>query len=212
MQKTVFPLLNTQKNVFCDELSHLCNLKSELTLAQIWFSIVKHSKRSVLQWISAFVQFKVRVGTWTKLIFHSKTHKKTYFEEEFRIYLFSSLSWNLHKSYFPPQNTKKDVFVIEYCITELKVRVDSCTNRISHCKTLKNTCFWWIIAFVQFNVRVGTCTKLIFHSKTKTRRVLQWNFAFAQFQSSVDTCTNQIFNCKTLKMTCFVVEYCICAI
>ena len=93
----------------------------------------------------------------------------------YRICLISSLSWHLHKSYFPLQSTQKDVFVIEYCICKLKVRVDCCTNRIFRCKTLKQTCFWWIIAFVQFNVRVGTCTKLIFQSKTINRRLLLWN-------------------------------------
>ena len=101
LHKSDFSLQNSEKDVFCDGLSHLCNLKSELTLAQIGFSIVKHSKRRVLRWIIAFVQFKVRVETCTKLIFHRKTHKKRCFAKDYRICVIYSQSWHLHKSDFP---------------------------------------------------------------------------------------------------------------
>ena len=105
-----FPLQNTQKDVFSGGIMHLFNLKSELTGVQIGFPTVKHSKRRVLRWVIAFVQFKVRVCTCKKLIFHSNTHNKTCFEVEYRICAISSLSWHLHKSDFPLQTTQKDVF------------------------------------------------------------------------------------------------------
>ena len=79
LHKSDFPLQNTQNDVFCCGILHLCNLKSELTVAQISFSTVKHSKRRVLWWVMAFLQFKVRVGTCKKLIFHCKSHEKTCF-------------------------------------------------------------------------------------------------------------------------------------
>ena len=59
-----FPLKNSQKDVFCGRIMHLFNLKSELTVAQIGFPTVKHSKRRVLRCIIAFVQIQVRVGTY----------------------------------------------------------------------------------------------------------------------------------------------------
>ena len=96
--------------MFCNGIPHLCNFKPELTLTQIGFRIAKHSKKRVLQWIIAFVQMIVRVDTYTKLIFHCKTHKKMCFAMEYRICVISSQSWHLHKSDFPLQNTQKNVF------------------------------------------------------------------------------------------------------
>ena len=85
-----FPQQNTE-DVFCSGVLHLCNLKSQLTVAQISFSTVKHSKKRVLRWIIAFGAI-VRIGTCAKLIFQCKMHKKTFFEVEYRFCFISSLS------------------------------------------------------------------------------------------------------------------------
>ena len=104
-----FCTANTRKDVFCRNILHLCNLKSELTFVKIVFPILKYSKRRVLRWIIAFVQFKVRVGNCTKLIFHSKTHKMACFEVEYHICVISSQSWHVHKPDFFSQNTQNEV-------------------------------------------------------------------------------------------------------
>ena len=54
LHKADIPLQNAQKNVFCNGISHLCNLKQELPLTQIGFPIAKHLKKRVLLWIIAF--------------------------------------------------------------------------------------------------------------------------------------------------------------
>ena len=112
LQKSEFLLQNTQKDVFCGGILHLCNLKSELTIAKTRFFIVKHSKRRVLWLRTAFVQ----PGTWTKLILYSKMHKKTCFAVKYRICAISSQNWYLHKSDFHYKTPKKMYFVLEYSI------------------------------------------------------------------------------------------------
>ena len=81
-----------------------------MTVLKIVFPILKYSKSRVLRWIIAFVQFKVRIGNCTKLIFHSKTHNNACFEVEYHICVTSSQSWHLHKSDFLSQNTQNEVF------------------------------------------------------------------------------------------------------
>ena len=71
------------------------------------FALQNTQKKRFLQWIIAFVQMIVRVDTYTKLIFHCKTHKKMCFAMEYRICVISSQSWHLHKSDFPLQSTQK---------------------------------------------------------------------------------------------------------
>ena len=98
-----------------------------------------------------------------------KTHKKTCFAVGYRICAISSQSSHLLKSDFPSQNTQKDVFscgIFNIVRVQVKVRVDSCKNRICIVKHSKRRVLRWVIAFVQLKVRLGTCTKLIFHSKT----------------------------------------------
>ena len=89
LHKSDFPLQNTQKDVFCNELSHLCSLRS---LTQIEFSIAKTFKRRVLQWVFTFVQVKVRSNNYKKLIIYCKNHNKTCFVMEYHICVISSHS------------------------------------------------------------------------------------------------------------------------
>ena len=107
LHKSDFPLQNTQKDVFCNELSHLCNLRS---LTQIEFSIAKTFKRCVLQWVFTFVQVKVRSNNYKKLILYCKNYNKTCFVMEYHICVISSQSRLLLNSDFPSKNTQEDVF------------------------------------------------------------------------------------------------------
>ena len=182
-------------DVFCNGIPHLCNLKSELTLTQIGFSIWKHSKRCVLCWNIPIVQFKVRVDSCINLIFNYKTLKKTYFAMdyhnceienpcwhllkfdfplqnaqkdvfamEYRIFAISSQSWHLHKSNFPFQNSHKDVFccrILHLC--NLKSELTVAQVRFFTVQHSKRRILWWNIAFVQFKVRVDSCTNRFSH-------------------------------------------------
>ena len=134
-----FHIVNAQKDVFCYGISHLCNFKSEFTFAQIRFSIAKHSKRRALQWIIAFVQIKVRVGTCTKQISQYKTLKKTSFAMEYRICAISSQSCT--NRIFRCKNSNIRVLQRIIVFVQIKVSVGTCTKRISHRKTLKKICF-----------------------------------------------------------------------
>ena len=153
-----------------------------LTVAHIWFSNVKHSKRRVLRCIIAFMQFKDIFGTCAKLIFYCKMHKTACYAVEYRICAISTQSWHLHKSDFSPQNTQKDVFCGAIFLScNLKSELTVAQIGISTVKHSKRRFMRCIIAIVQFKVRVGTCTKLIFH-------------------------------CKMHKKTCFAMKYLICAL
>ena len=79
LHKANFLLLNAENDLFCLGIPHLCNFKSELTLARSGFFNSKHSKRRVLWWNIAFAQFKIRVDSCTNRIFYLKTLKKTFF-------------------------------------------------------------------------------------------------------------------------------------
>ena len=149
----------------CNRISHLCNFKSELALAQIRFFIAKHSKRRVLKWIITFVQIKVRVSTCTQRISYCKTLKKTCFAMKYRICAISSQSSHLHKSDFPFQNTQ-DVFWYGMShLCKLKSELALAQSGFSIVKRSKRRVLQRNIAFVQFQVIVHTCTNQIFHWK-----------------------------------------------
>ena len=155
-----------------------------MTLTQSWFAIVKRTKRRVLQWISTFVQFQVRVDTCTKLIFHYKMHKKTCFAMDSCICIISSKSWHLQKADFPLKNTQKYVFcngLLRLC--NFKSKLTLAQIGFSIVKPSRRCVLQWIIAFVQFKVRVDTCTKLIFHCKMHKKTCFAMNLCFCATSS-----------------------------
>ena len=98
--------------MFFDGLSHLCNLKSELALAQSvkrtkrcilrlntafmqiqvtschlhkFDSRLQNAEKDVLLWNIAFVEFKVIVDSCRNRVFQFKALKKTFFAMDYRI-------------------------------------------------------------------------------------------------------------------------------
>ena len=139
----------------------MCNLGSKLTVAEIGFSTVKHSKRRVVRWFIKFVQFKVKVGTrkdTQKDVFCGGVPHLRNFKSELTL---AKIGLSIAK------HSKRRVLLWNIVRVQFKVRVDSCKKRICIVNDSKRRVLRWVIAFVQLKVRLGTCTKLIFHSITR---------------------------------------------
>ena len=65
------------------------------------------------------------------------------FAMNYRICGVLSRGWRLHKSDFPLQDDQKYIYVVLSQGSYLH-------KRIFHCKTVKNTCLRWIMAFELF--------------------------------------------------------------
>ena len=192
--------------MFCERLSYLCNLQSELTVPQIWFFIEKRTRWRVFKWYTAFVQSNPELTRAQKLIFHFKTLKKTCFGIDYQIVQFKC--WHLHKCDFPTWNAQKDdLYAIAF--VKHKDRDGTCTAPILNWKYIKKKIVNGLLHLYNDKSEL-TIGKIWFSiSQRSKERVLKWIMTFVQFKVS---CTNWILHCETLGNKCFAIDYHICVI
>ena len=167
-------------------------------------STAKRTKRRVLRWGTAFLQFQVRVSTCINRILEFKTlnRRAMWWNGAFvRFYVNVESGTNRIFHCTPLKNT---CFAIEFShLCNFKSELALVRSWFSTAKRTKRCIWWWNTAFVQFTLAL-TGFSMAKHSKGG---VLWWNIEFVQFKVRVDSCTNLFIYREILKRTCFAVEY-----
>ena len=181
----------------------VANLKSEYALAKSWFSTSKCTKRRVLLWNTAFLQFQIRVSTCINRFLDFKTLKRRALWWNIAFVQFNVIVDSCINRVFHCATLKNTCFAIKFShVCNFKSELALVRSWFSTADRTKRRILWWNTAFVQFQVIVDTCTDRVFHGKTLKKR---W-FVVA-FKVRVDSCTNLMFYRKILKKTFFAVEY-----